>query len=83
MYKWKITVEYQRDTSVPEISRKTEKFFGNLKMHILFSYLKKSKKFVKISLHELMLLKGLTLFYFVRHGCPGSMDRRQTNENNI
>ena len=44
---------------------------------------KKSKKFVKISLHELMLLKGLTLFYFVRHGCPGSMDRRQTNENNI
>ena len=25
----------------------------------------------------------LTLFYFVCHPCPGSMDKRQKNENNI
>ena len=49
MYKWKITVEYQRDTSVPEISRKTEKYFGNLKMQSLFIFILDFKK-VKSSL---------------------------------
>ena len=58
MYKWKITVEYQRDTSVPETSRKTEKFSGNLKMQSLFIFKKKKKK-VKSCLHELMVLKEL------------------------